>query len=129
MKLFFRYFFRTLRVILEPIILLWDAVFVPKGIERTPEEQEKVDQKTKNMFLYQFQSCPFCIKVRREMKRLSLNIELLDAQHNEQNKKELLEGGGQVKVPCLKIVKGDNDIVWMYESSDIIAYLKENFSA
>lgn len=114
---------------MEPIILLWDAVFVPKGIERTPEEQEKVDQKSQSLFLYQFQSCPFCIKVRREMKRLSLNIELLDAQYNEQHKKELLAGGGQVKVPCLKIVKADNDIVWMYESSDIIAYLKEHFSA
>ncbi len=121
-------FFKTLRFILEPFILLWDKVFVPKGIERTAEEQEIVDKKTQNLSLYQFNSCPFCIKVRRQIKRQSLNIALLDAQHNQQHRDELLAGGGAIKVPCLKIVSETGETTWMYESNDIIQYLKDNFS-
>ena len=127
MKLFFRIFFKTLRFILEPFLLLWDKVFVPKGIERSPEEQEKMDQRTKNLSLYQFNSCPFCIKVRRQVKRQSLNIPLLDAQYNQQNREELLKGGGKITVPCLKLVSDTGEVSWMYESSDIIQYLQDNF--
>ena len=128
MRLFFKIFFRTLRFILEPFILLWDKLSVPKGVERSAEEQELMDQKTKNLSMYQFESCPFCIKVRRQIKRQSLNIPLLDAQHNQQHREELLNGGGEVKVPCLKIVSDSGEVSWMYESNDIIQYLKDNFS-
>jgi len=128
MKLFFRFFFKTLRFILEPFLLLWDKLFVPRGIERSPEAQEKMDQRTKNLSLYQFNSCPFCIKVRRQIKRQSLNIPLLDAQYNQQHREELLNGGGKVTVPCLKLVSDTGEVSWMYESNDIIQYLQDNFS-
>ena len=121
-------FFRTLRFILEPFILLWDKLWVPKGVERSAEEQELMDQKTRNLSMYQFKSCPFCIKVRRQIKRQSLNIPLLDAQHNQQHREELLNGGGEVKVPCLKIVSDTGEVSWMYESNDIMQYLQDNFS-
>ena len=64
------------------------------------------------------------MKVRREIKRQSLNIELCDAQHNQEHRQQLLEGGGQIKVPCLKISKQDGDPIWLYESSEVIRYLK-----
>ena len=128
MKMFFRIFFKTLRFILEPFILLWDKLSVPKGIERTAEAQEAIDQKTKNLSMYQFNSCPFCIKVRRQMKRLSLNIPLLDAQHDQQHRDDLQYGGGEIKVPCLKIVSDSGEVTWMYESNDIIQYLQDNFT-
>ena len=127
MKLFFKIFFKTLRFILEPFILLWDRLYVPKGIVRSEEDQAAIDQKTKNMSLYQFNSCPFCIKVRRQIKRQSLKISLLDALHDQKNRDELLNGGGEIKVPCLKIVNDSGEVTWMYESNDIIEYLKNNF--
>jgi hypothetical protein len=40
----------------------------------------------------------------------------------------LLEGGGQVKVPCLRITNADGNVEWMYESDDIISYLQKNFA-
>ncbi len=129
MKIFFKIFFKTLRFILEPFILLWDKLSVPKGIERSEEDQAEVDKRTELLAMYQFNSCPFCIKVRRQMKRQSLNIALLDAQHNQQHRDELLAGGGQVKVPCLKITDSAGDIQWLYESNDIIAYLEAQFSS
>ncbi|MHB1676960.1 MAG: glutaredoxin family protein [Sulfuriferula sp.] len=128
MKWFFKMFFKTLRIVMTPFMLLWEKITTPKGIFRQPEAQQRIDQQCKNLALYQFSTCPFCIKVRRELSRLSLNISLLDAQNQPQNREALLQGGGQVKVPCLKITNGDGNIEWMYESSEIIRYLHEKFA-
>lgn len=127
MKILIRYFFKGLRIVLGPILLLWDGITSPTGIKRTPEAQQKVDEHTHKLTLYHYKTCPFCIKTRREMKRLSLNIEKRDAQKNEQNKKDFLEGGGQIKVPCLKVEEEDGSIRWMYESDKIIEYLQNQF--
>lgn len=128
MKLFFRYFFRTIRFILEPIVLLWDKLTTPKGIERPADEQARIDEETQAFSLYQYQSCPFCIKVRRVMKSLSLNIELRDAQKDPQHKQELAEQGGKTQVPCLKITEADGSITWMYESDQIIEFLNAKYA-
>lgn len=125
MKWLIRLFFRTVRRIIGPVMLLLDKLTTPKGIERPEPEQQRVDGKTKNMVLYQFKTCPFCIKVRREIKRQSLNIELRDAQHNQEYRTQLLEGGGQVKVPCLRNVNEQGEETWLYESNQIIEYLKQ----
>ncbi|MCW9012892.1 MAG: glutaredoxin [Gammaproteobacteria bacterium] len=129
MKYFFRYFFRTLRIILGPILLLWDWITSPAGIKRSPEEQQDIDNKTGKLVLYQFRTCPFCIKARRAIKRLSLKIELRDALRNKTHRSELSEGGGQIKVPCLRIENDSGDYSWLYESDDIIEYLQKNFSS
>lgn len=123
-----RMFFRTLRIVLAPFMLLWEIVTTPKGIVRAADEQQRVDAQTHNLVLYQFKTCPFCIKVRREIRRLSLNIELRDAQHDEQNRSVLLRGGGTLQVPCLQIVDEQGDSQWLYESGKIIAYLQKRFS-
>ena len=129
MKLFFKIFFKTLRLIIGPIILFIDKITTPKGIKRPEEEQQKIDHEVTNLVLYQFKTCPFCIKVKRNNKRLSLNIETRDAQHNPTYREELLQGGGQIKVPCLKIVDEKGKDSWMYESDDILQYLKDRFAA
>lgn len=123
-----RMFFRTLRIVLAPFMLLWEIVTTPKGIVRPAGEQQRVDAQTHNLVLYQFKTCPFCIKVRREIRRLSLSIELRDAQHDEQNRSALLQGGGTLQVPCLQIVDEQGDSLWLYESGSIIAYLQKRFS-
>lgn len=129
MRPFFRLFFRTLRIILGPILLFSDWVTSPRGVRRSPELQSRIDTETGKLVLYQFKTCPFCIKTRRAIKRLSLNINLLDAQKNADNRQALLEGGGQVKVPCLRIKEDDGSIRWMYESDNIIDYLNKRFAA
>lgn len=128
MKWVFKIFFRSLRFVIGPFILLWEIVTTPKGIVRQPEEQRQVDRECRGLILYQFRTCPFCIKVRREIRRLSLNIELRDAQKDQQNRAALLQGGGQIKVPCLKITDEQGNDQWMYESSEIIQYLHERFA-
>lgn len=128
MKPLFKIFFKTLRIVLIPFMLLWEKLTTPKGIVRPPQAQQLVDQQCQNLALYQFKTCPFCIKVRRELGRLSLDIPLLDAQNHPQNREALLQGGGQVKVPCLKITDEKGGVQWMYESADIIRYLHKKFA-
>ncbi len=127
MKFVVRLFFRTLRVILGPVMLIWEFVTRPKGIVRPPARQQAVDQECRAFTLYQFSTCPFCIKVRQEIRRLSLTIERRDAQKDERNRDDLLRGGGQVKVPCLKIADPSGHSEWLYESGKIIEYLRGRF--
>ena len=87
-----------------------------------------MDRETQSLIMYEFKTCPFCIKTRRAIKRLSLNIEYRDTQHNPEYRQELLEGGGQIKVPCLRIADETGADKWMYESDDIIQYLQERFA-
>ena len=129
MKWFFKIFFKTIRLIIGPIILFVDKITTPKGIKRPHDEQQKIDQEVSNLILYQFKTCPFCIKVKRNNKRLSLKIETREAQHNPVHREELLQGGGQIKVPCLKISDEKGNDSWLYESNDILQYLQERFAA
>jgi glutaredoxin len=128
MKFVFRMFFKTLRIVLTPLMLLWEFATTPKGVLRAPELQSRVDAECRNLALYQFKTCPFCVKVRREMRRLSLNIELRDAQHDAQNRAALLQGGGKIMTPCLKITDAQGNSQWMYESAEIIQYLHTRFA-
>ncbi len=116
---------KAMREGLGRLIVLIDWIFSPKKIKRTEAEQADVDQQIVSLKLYQFYACPFCIKTRRTIKRLNLSMETRNAQAG-QFRAELLAGGGEVKVPCLRIKQGD-DITWMYESSDIMAYLDKRF--
>jgi glutaredoxin len=128
MKWVVKIFFKTLRIVTGPFILLLEIATTPKGIVRQPKKQQQIDRQCRNLAIYQFKTCPFCIKVRREIRRLSLNIELRDAQKDPQNREALLQGGGQVKVPCLKITDAQGKSQWMYESADIIQYLQKRFA-
>lgn len=119
---------RVVRAILGALILFFNWVFTPRGVKRAPQVQAKIDSETKNLALYQYKACPFCVKVRRSMKRNSLNIETRDAKRDASRKDELVNGGGALKVPCLRIEDEKGEVSWMYESSDIIQYLESRFS-
>jgi glutaredoxin len=115
-----------IRWLLGRIILILDSLTTPSGIKRSKDAQALIDQSTRNMAIYQFNACPFCVKVRRALKRYSLNIELRDAKGNETFRNELLTQGGKIKVPCLRIE--ENGVVqMMYESDEIINYLENRF--
>lgn len=122
-------FFRTLRLILMPFMLLWSSLATPKGVVRPPEVQDKIDQECEQLTLYHFKTCPFCIKVRHEMARLSLPIALRDAQHDTKHRDDLLKGGGKIQTPCLQITDQTGKVQWLYESKEIISYLQQRFQS
>ena len=118
-----------IRFILGKLILFLDWVFTPRSITRDPAKQALIDGQTASLTLYQYQACPFCVKVRRAMKRQGLKIETRDVKRNDAAREELLAGGGDLKVPCLRIGEGERGVQWMYESKDIIGYLEGRFLA
>ncbi|MGB5474213.1 MAG: glutaredoxin [Gammaproteobacteria bacterium] len=128
MKLIIRYFFKLVHTIVGPILLLADRLTAPRGMEREPAEQQRIDEQTKGLVMYQFLTCPFCIKTRRAIKRLSLNIETRDALNHEPSRKQLLKCGGKIMVPCLRITEADGRAKWLYESDAIIKYLEQRFA-
>lgn len=127
-KTMIRMFFKTLRLVLTPFMLLWATLAMPKGVVREAEAQRQVDLECSQLALYQFKTCPFCIKVRHEMGRLSLPIALRDAQYDPQHRAELEQGGGKIQTPCLRITDAQGQVQWLYESSEIIRYLQQRFS-
>ena len=129
MKPLIRLFFRTLRLVLTPFLLLGNLLTQPKGIVRPPAEQQAVDARTQNLALYHFPTCPFCLKIRRTLRRLSLNIELRDAQHDDAHRAALIAGGGKPQVPCLLITDADGKQTWLYESDAINVWLNREFGA
>ena len=128
MKIFIRFFFKSLRTILGPVMLLKEAVTRPKGLVRPQALQQTVDQQCETLVLYQYKTCPFCIKVRQEISRLSLKINRIDAQPEGRDRQNLLLGGGQAKVPCLKITDSAGHSQWLYDSEKIVAYLRGRFA-
>lgn len=74
-----------------------------------------------NHQLYYKKSCPYCQKVLRFMEDNHLTMDTRDTtQPGNQN--DLIRIGGKKQVPCL-IVNGKP----LYESDDIIAYLRDSF--
>lgn len=72
--------------------------------------------------LYMFETCPYCRKVINEIQMSERkDIEFHDIRKNEDDRKRLIEVGGKEQVPCLFI-----DGKPMYESDDIIAWLRAN---
>lgn len=125
MRPIIRLFFKTLRLVLTPFLLLADWLTTPRGVERPAALQQRIDHATATMVLYQFRACPFCIKVRRAIKRLTLRIELRDAKGNPVHRAELLAGGGEIKVPCLRLTDDTGEVTWLYESAAIIEHLQQ----
>ena len=122
-----KYFFRLIRWPLAQLVLLINWVTLPRPPELTSEQRKTFDDTTANMSLYQFNQCPFCVKTRRTIHRLGLNIETRDARNNPEWNQELISEGGKYQVPCLRIVKDDDSIEWLYESSAINQYLDKRF--
>jgi len=128
MKPLIRAFFKTVRAVLGPFMLLKERLTQPRGVVREAAAQTTVNLQCQNLALYQFSTCPFCIKVRQEMRRLSLPIQQRDAQHDAAHRAELQQGSGATKVPCLKITDAAGQSQWLTDSAAIIAYLRGRFA-
>jgi glutaredoxin len=128
MKFLIRSFFKTLRVILGPVMLLKERLTRPAELVRAQAAQVLVDKQCASLVLYHYKTCPFCMKVRQEMRRLSLPIQRIDAQPDGSDRQALRQGGGLAKVPCLKITDAEGNSQWLYDSDKIVAYLRGRFS-
>ncbi len=118
---------KLIRNALGYIIVLLDLLTRPRKLKRSETAQQEVDQATRNIKLYQFYACPFCVKTRRAIHKLNLRIEQRDASNNPAYRAELLQSAGKVQVPCLKITDDSGKVTWLYESDAIADYLQQHF--
>jgi len=114
---------KLIRFIVGRIILLLDSLTKPSPVIRSREDQDSVDAAVIGLSLYQFKACPFCVKVRRHMRRRSIKIELKDAKIDLLIKEELIREGGKHKVPCLRVAEGNKEVQWLYSSDEICRFL------
>lgn len=119
---------KALRWIIGRIILGLNFLTAPRPMKRPEVLQNEIDQQTKKLSLYEFNACPFCVKVRRKIRKLNLKIELKDAMKDQATRQELLQARGKIKVPVLRIESEDGSAQWMPESSDINRYLESRFA-
>ena len=118
---------KALRVVVGQLVVFISFLTRPSPMRREPAAQAEVDNAASALALYQFNGCPFCVKVRRTLRRLNLPVELRDASGNAEHRQTLLAQGGKVKVPCLRIEEG-GQTRWLYESSAINEYLEQRFA-
>ncbi|MGD9860037.1 glutaredoxin [Marinobacterium iners] len=118
---------KAVRWILGLIVMALHFLTLPRRGKRTPQHQQQVEEALRSHSLYQLPTCPFCVKVRRAMRRLNLPIELRDVRADGRHRQDLINGGGKMKVPCLRIDHEDGHSEWMYESDEIVAYLQRRF--
>ncbi len=119
---------KLVRTLLKPVILGLDRLTAPNPPKRDPIVQKALDARTANLTLYHLQACPFCVKVRRQIRRQGLNIRMKEIAEDRAAWDELMAGGKLDQAPCLRIDEGGKS-TWMYESSDINAYLEKTFGA
>ena len=84
-------------------------------------------QDTSHLSLYYFETCPYCVRVLDVLEEMKLLLEMRQILNEEAYARELVAEGGIDQVPCLRIVHPDGRVEWMYESLDIIDYLKKNY--
>ncbi len=77
--------------------------------------------------LYKDDWCPFCRRVQTFLAEARLDVPMRDTFNDAGARGELMAGGGRATVPCLKI-EADGAERWLYESADIIDYLRSRAS-
>ena len=118
---------KFIRILLGSLIAFISLLTRGRQLKRSDNEQKKIEKELNNLSIYQFQFCPFCVKTRRNIYKLNLPIKYFDAMNDSDSRQELLEQGGKIQVPCLRI-SNNNKITWLYESTEIINYLNERFA-
>jgi glutathione S-transferase len=62
------------------------------------------------------------------MSQAGWNFPLKDIMRDGDARRALIDGGGRATVPCLRIDRGEQ-VLWLYESLDIIDYLESRHPA
>ncbi len=93
------------RMVFGNILKLINFLTLPKPIKRNSEAQKLINLQTDKVALYQFGTCPFCIKVTRFIHQNSLNIELRNTRKDPDHKTDLVNLGESTKYRALELLK------------------------
>ncbi len=79
----------------------------------------------RHLALYHFQACPFCAVTRGALNFLDIAVERRDILNEPKYREELIQQGGKSQVPCLRIENHDGTVEWLYESRDIVRFVRD----
>jgi len=74
--------------------------------------------------LYYHNMCPFCLRVLSVLPGVKENVQKRDVMRNPEFRQQQQKATGRTTVPCLLIEDEQGKEQWMYESADIIRFLK-----
>ncbi|UZK03301.1 glutaredoxin family protein [Venatoribacter cucullus] len=74
--------------------------------------------------LHYYDTCPFCQRVLAVLPDLKVPVEKRNVMQNRDWAKQQAQATGRTTVPCLLITDDNGKETWLYESADIIRYLK-----
>lgn len=110
-------------------LMFADQWFKVKPASRSSEEQCSLDRESRRIQLYFCKTCPTSIKIKRRCMHLGLRVVEKDVERVNAYRNELIHGGGEVRVPCLRIEgRLGQETRWLYSSDKIMQYLDRRFS-
>jgi len=74
--------------------------------------------------LYYYDSCPFCNITLQVLQETGLDVALRHIQRQPHYRTELIKQGGRAQVPCLRIDLAEGKTTWLYESRDIMQFMR-----
>jgi len=105
-----------------------DYWFKVRPLRRSNAEQSSLDRESRRIQLYFCKTCPASIKIKRRCQKLGLRVVEKDVGRVNAYRNELIHGGGEVRVPCLRVEgRQDQDTRWLYSSVKIMKYLERRF--
>lgn len=76
--------------------------------------------------LYHMGHCPYCKRVINVIHSSKITVIYKDLDVHEKFRKQLISGGGKQQVPCLLMTEKGKPDQWLYESQDIINFIKQH---
>ncbi len=103
-----------------------NRVLPVKPLEWNNEKRSIIDRESRRMQLYFCRRCPSSVQVQRSCERLGLHMVEKDVGRVNSYRNELVNGGGQPRVPCLRLDL-DNKTTWLYGQREIVSYLEGRY--
>lgn len=90
------------------------------------QQRDLLERESRRMHLYYCRTCPSSIAIKRHCEKLGLRVVEKDVVRVNAYRNELLNGGGEPRVPCLRIDDNQGPR-WLYSPEAIRSYLNKRF--
>lgn len=105
---------------------LVDRLVPVRTQQRSAEQRNLLERESRRMHLYYTRCCPSSISIRRHCERIGLRVVEKDVLRVNAYRHELLNGGGEPRVPCLRI-DDEQGGRWLYSPEAIRDFLDKRF--
>lgn len=101
-------------------------LFPVRPLARSGMEKDSLERESRKMQLYFCHDCPSSLMIQRYCQRLGLRVVKKNVAQVIRYRNELINGGGQSRVPCLR-VEEEGNVYWLYSREKIKRFLAQRF--